>query len=177
MAKRWYSLSVLSNYEKRIVEQIRLAVADKGLEEQIDEVLVPTQEVVEVRRGKKVVVEKQFMPGYVLVHMDMSDETYHLINSISRVSGFLGAQGRPIPMRDAEIERILDRSTEGDAPPQLKICYDVGQMVKVNGGPFEGFEGQVEAVDDENQRLKVMVSIFGRATPVELEYVEVSKLT
>ena len=175
MAKRWYSVSVLSNFEKKIAEQIRTSVEEKGLEDQIDEVLVPTEEVIEVRRGKKVTAERRFIPGYVLVHMEMSDEGYHLINSINRVTGFLGPQGRPMPMRDAEVQQILGRVEEGQEAPKLLISFDIGEKVKVNEGPFEDFDGTVEEVDDENQRLKVTVSIFGRATPVELEFTQVSK--
>lgn len=175
MAKRWYSVSVLSNFEKKIAEQIRTAVLEKGLEEQIEEVLVPTEEVIEVRRGKKVTAERRFMPGYVLVRMEMTDEGYHLISSINRVTGFLGPQGRPMPMRDAEVNQILNRVEEGVEAPRSLITYEVGEQVKVNEGPFEGFAGMVEDVDDENQRLKVTVSIFGRATPVELEFTQVSK--
>jgi len=175
MAKRWYSVSVLSNFEKKIAEQIRTKVAEQGIEDQIGEVLVPTEEVIEVRRGKKVSAERRFMPGYVLVHMEMSDEGYHLINSINRVTGFLGPQGRPMPMRDAEVQAILGRVEEGQEAPRQLISFDIGEKVKVNDGPFEGFDGMVEEVDEENQRLKVTVSIFGRATPVELEYTQVSK--
>ncbi|TDL75013.1 transcription termination/antitermination protein NusG [Palleronia sediminis] len=175
MAKRWYSVSVLSNFEKKIAEQIRSEVAEKGLEDEIDEVLVPTEEVIEVRRGKKVTTERRFMPGYVLVHMEMSDHGYHLISQINRVTGFLGPQGRPMPMRDAEVEAILGRVQEGEDAPRTLISYDTGEKVKVTDGPFEGFDGTVEDVDEDNQRLKVSVSIFGRATPVELEYTQVSK--
>ncbi len=175
MAKRWYSVSVLSNYEKKIAEQIRQAVAENGLEEEIDEVLVPTEEVIEVRRGKKVTAERRFMPGYVLVHMEMSDKGYHLINSINRVTGFLGPQGRPMPMRDAEVNGILNRVEEGVEAPRSLITYEIGEQVTVTDGPFEGFAGMVEDVDEDHQRLKVTVSIFGRATPVELEFTQVSK--
>ncbi len=177
MAKRWYSVSVLSNFEKKVAEQIRHAVADAGLEDQIEEVLVPTEEVIEIRRGKKVPTERRFMPGYVLVRMEMSDESYHLINSINRVTGFLGPQGRPMPMRDAEVNQILNRVEEGEAAPRTLILFETGERVKVIDGPFEGFDGMVEEVDEDNQRLKVMVSIFGRATPVELEFTQVSKET
>ena len=175
MAKRWYSVSVLSNFEKKIAEQIRQSVADQGLEGEIDEVLVPTEEVIEVRRGKKVTAERRFMPGYVLVHMEMSDKGYHLINSINRVTGFLGPQGHPMPMRDAEVNIILNRVQEGEDAPRTLISFEIGERVKVNDGPFEDFDGMVEDVDDDNQRLKVMVSIFGRETPVELEYTQVTK--
>ncbi|MGB8624044.1 MAG: transcription termination/antitermination protein NusG [Paracoccaceae bacterium] len=177
MAKRWYSVSVLSNFEKKIAEQIKQAVSDAGLGEEIEEVLVPTEEVIEVRRGKKVTAERRFMPGYVLVRMEMSDKGYHLINSINRVTGFLGPQGRPMPMRDAEVNAILNRVEEGVEAPRSLITYQVGEQVNVTDGPFEGFAGMVEDVDDEHQRLKVTVSIFGRATPVELEFTQVSKET
>ena len=175
MAKRWYSVSVLSNFEKKIAEQIKTSVSDSGLEAEIEEVLVPTEEVIEVRRGKKVTTERRFMPGYVLVRMEMSDQGYHLINSINRVTGFLGPQGRPMPMRDAEVNAILNRVQEGEDAPRTLIHFDVGEKVKVNDGPFEDFDAMVEEVDDDNQRLKVTVSIFGRETPVELEYTQVTK--
>jgi transcriptional antiterminator NusG len=175
MAKRWYSVSVLSNFEKKIAEQIRTAVAENGLEDQIDEVLVPTEEVIEVRRGKKIKTERRFMPGYVLVHMEMSDRGFHLISSINRVTGFLGPQGRPMPMRDAEVNQILNRVQEGEEAPRTLISFEVGERVKVNEGPFEGFDGMIEEVDEDTQRLKVSVSIFGRETPVELEFTQVAK--
>ena len=175
MAKRWYSVSVLSNFEKKIAEQILQAVEEQGLQDQIEEVLVPTEEVIEIRRGKKVTAERRFMPGYVLVRMEMSDQGYHLINSINRVTGFLGPQGRPMPMRDAEVQAILGRVAEGEETPRTLIHFEVGEKVKVNDGPFEDFDGMIEEVDDENQRLKVSVVIFGRETPVELEYTQVTK--
>lgn len=177
MAKRWYSVSVLSNFEKKVAEAIRLAVAEKGLEDEIDDVVVPTEEVIEIRRGKKVTSERRFMPGYVLVHMDLSDKTYHLVNSINRVTGFLGAQGKPMPMRDDEVNAMLNRSGQGgvEAAPRNLIRFEVGEKVNVTDGPFEGFSGMVEEVDDAASRLKVTVSIFGRPTPVELEFTQVSK--
>ena len=175
MAKRWYSVSVLSNFEKKIAEAIRTKAEEQGLQDQIEEVLVPTEEVIEIRRNKKVTAERRFMPGYVLVRMDMSDEGYHLINSINRVTGFLGPQGRPMPMRDAEVQAILGRVQEGEDAPRTLIHFEIGEKVKVNDGPFEDFDGMVEEVDEEQQRLKVTVSIFGRATPVELEFTQVSK--
>jgi transcriptional antiterminator NusG len=177
MAKRWYSVSVLSNFEKKIAEQIKTSVVEANLESEIEEVLVPTEEVIEVRRGKKVTAERRFMPGYVLVRMEMSDQGYHLINSINRVTGFLGPQGRPMPMRDAEVNAILNRVQEGEESPRTFLHYEIGEKVKVNDGPFEDFDALVEGVDDENQRLKVTVSIFGRETPVELEYTQVTKQT
>jgi transcriptional antiterminator NusG len=175
MAKRWYSVSVLSNFEKKVAEQIRHTVAEKGLQDEIDEVLVPTEEVIEIRRGKKVTSERRFMPGYVLVHMEMSDRGYHLISSINRVTGFLGPQGKPMPMRDAEVNQILNRVEEGEAQPRNLIRFDIGETVRVTDGPFEGFSGMVEDVDEASNRLKVTVSIFGRPTPVELEFTQVTK--
>ena len=175
MAKRWYSVSVLSNFEKKIAETIRQKAKEQGLSEQIDEVLVPTEEVIEVRRNKKVTAERRFMPGYVLVHMELSDEGYHLINSINRVTGFLGPQGRPMPMRDAEVQAIFGRVEEGQEAPRTLINFEIGEKVKVSEGPFEDFDGMVEEVDEENARIKVSVSIFGRATPVELEFTQVTK--
>lgn len=175
MAKRWYSVSVLSNFEKKIAEQIKASVVENGLEDEIEEVLVPTEEVIEVRRGKKVTTERRFMPGYVLVRMEMTDRGYHLINSINRVTGFLGPQGRPMPMRDEEVNQILNRAEEGAEAPRSLITFETGEQVNVTDGPFEGFAGMVQEVDEDNQRLKVAVSIFGRETPVELEYTQVSK--
>ncbi|NVO21959.1 transcription termination/antitermination protein NusG [Donghicola sp. C2-DW-16] len=176
MAKRWYSVSVLSNFEKKIAEQIRQKAAEKGLEDLIEEVLVPTEEVIEIRRGKKVTTERRFMPGYVLVRMQLTDETFLLVTSINRVTGFLGPQGRPLPMRDSEVNAILNRVQETEEAPRTLLRFEVGEKVKVNDGPFEDFDGMVEEVDDDNQRLKVTVSIFGRETPVELEFTQVTKL-
>ncbi|MEC7964072.1 MAG: transcription termination/antitermination protein NusG [Pseudomonadota bacterium] len=175
MAKRWYSVSVLSNFEKKVAEQIRTSVEENGLEDEIVEVLVPTEEVIEVRRGKKVTTERRFMPGYVLVRREMSDRGYHLISTINRVTGFLGPQGRPMPMRDAEVNQILNRVQEGEEQPRTLIRFEVGEKVKVNDGPFEDFDGMIEEVDDEAQKLKVSVSIFGRETPVELDFTQVTK--
>ena len=175
MAKRWYSVSVLSNFEKKVAEQIKTAVAEANLGDEIDEVLVPTEEVIEVRRGKKVTSERRFMPGYVLVRMEMSNKGYHLISAINRVTGFLGPMGKPMPMRDAEVNQILNRVEEGEIAPRNLIRFDIGEKVKVTDGPFEGFDGMVEEVDESHNRLKVSVSIFGRATPVELEFTQVSK--
>ena len=129
----------------------------------------------EIRRGQKVNVERRFMPGYVLVRMEMSSRGYHLISQINRVTGFLGPQGKPMPMRDAEVNQILNRVQEGEDAPRTLISFEIGERVKVNDGPFEGFDGMIEQVDDDHQRLKVAVSIFGRETPVELEFGQVEK--
>jgi transcriptional antiterminator NusG len=175
MAKRWYSVSVLSNFEKKVAEAIRQAAADNNMTDEIEEVLVPTEDVIEVRRGKKVTSERRFMPGYVLVKMEMNTRTYHLITSISRVTGFLGPPGKPTPMRDDEVEAIRNRVQKSEAAPRNLIRFVVGETVKVADGPFDGFSGMVEEVDEDNGRLKVMVSIFGRPTPVELEFTQVAK--
>jgi len=172
---RWYSVSVLSNFEKKIAEQIKTAAADAGMTDEIEEVLVPTEEVIEVRRGKKVTSERRFMPGYVLVRMEMSNRAQYLITSINRVTGFLGAQGKPQPMRDSEVNAILNRVEEGIEAPRNLIRFEIGEMVQVSDGPFEGFSGMVEDIDEGHSRLKVTVSIFGRATPVELEFTQVKK--
>ncbi|MEL6234287.1 MAG: transcription termination/antitermination protein NusG [Pseudomonadota bacterium] len=177
MTKRWYSVHVLSNFEKKVAEAIREGAEKAGLDDVIEDVLVPTEEVVEVRRGKKVQTERRFMPGYVLVKMDMTDDAYHLITNTNRVTGFLGPQGKPTPLRDTEVNRLLNQVEEGLERPRPAIIFQVGEKVTVNDGPFEGFAGMVEEVDDVTGRVKVTVSIFGRATPVELEFGQVQKAT
>lgn len=174
MARKWYAVSVLSNFENKIADQIRKAVADQGMEEEIDEILVPTEPTIEVRRGKKVEVERRIMPGYILVHMEMTARGQHLISSTNRVIGFLGAKS-PISMRDDEVNAILSRVQDGEERPRPTITFDVGELVKVRDGPFEDFDGMVVGVDDDRQRLRVNVSIFGRETPVELEFTQVVK--
>ncbi len=175
MSMRWYSVSVFSNFEKKVAESIKEVVAQKNLQDEISEVLVPTEEVLEIRKGKKVQRERRFMPGYVLVKMDMNEEVYHAIKGINRVSGFLGAQGKPTPLPDSEVARILNQVEEGIEAPRSLIAFDIGEKVSVTDGPFEGFTGTVEEVDEVNSRLKLTVSIFGRATPVELEFTQVQK--
>ena len=175
MALRWYSVSVLSNFEKKVAEAIKERAMQHNLNDEIEQVLVPTEEVVEIRRGKKVQAERKFMPGYVLIRMDMSDESYHLVKSTNRVSGFLGPQGTPMPLPDAEVARILNQVEEGLEKPRSLISFDIGDQINVTDGPFEGFSGNVEEVDEANSRLKVSVSIFGRATPVELEFTQVNR--
>ena len=175
MAKRWYSVHVLSNFEKKVAEAIREAAQQQGLTEEIEEVLVPTEEVTEVRRGQKVNVEKRFMPGYVLVKMEMTDRAYHLIKDTPRVTGFLGPQGRPTPLRETEVARLLNQVEEGLERPRPAITFEIGETVSVTDGPFEGFTGTVEDVDEAAARLKGSVTIFGRSTPVDLEYAQVSK--
>ncbi|MCY3878281.1 MAG: transcription termination/antitermination protein NusG [Rhodobacteraceae bacterium] len=177
MAMRWFSVSVLSNYEKRVAEQIKALVVQKGLDKQIKQIVVPTETVAEYRRGKPTDVERRLLPGYIMIRMQMTDEGYHLIKSVNRVMGFLGPEGKPSPMPDVEVDAILQRVEKGAEQPRTLIMYDVGEMVNVTDGPFEGFSGMVEEVDAEAARLKVSVSIFGRATPVDLEYSQVTKQT
>ena len=175
MAMRWYSVSVLSNFEKKVAEAIREAAAQHHLEDEIVEVMVPTEEVIEIRRGRKVQTEKRFMPGYVLVKMELNDRTYHLISNTHRVTGFLGPQGKPSPMKDDEVARMVSQAVEGTERPRSIITFQTGETVNVTDGPFEGFSGMVEEIDEISSRIKVTVSIFGRPTPVELEFTQVSK--
>ncbi|MBO6674208.1 MAG: transcription termination/antitermination protein NusG [Rhizobiales bacterium] len=176
MALRWYIVHAYSNFEKKVAESIREGAQAAGLDALFDQILVPTEKVVEVRRGRKVDTERKFFPGYVLVRMEMTDEAYHLIKNTPKVTGFLGSDMKPIPISDAEAEHILNQVQEGVERPKPSITFDVGEQVRVSDGPFASFNGVVEEVDGERARLKVSVSIFGRATPVELEYGQVEKL-
>lgn len=176
MAKRWYTVSVLSNFEKKVAEAIREGARQNDLEDHIDDVLVPTEEVVEVRRGQKVHTERRFMPGYVLVKAEMTPRVQHMIVNTNRVTGFLGTKEKPTPLRDSEVERIIGQVEQSAERPRPQITFQIGETVRVTDGPFEGFAGQVEDIDDAHSRLKVSVSIFGRATPVELEYAQVTKV-
>ena len=176
MAARWYVLHVYSGFEKKVAESILELAAQKGMADSFEQVLVPTEEVVEVRRGSKVNSERKFFPGDVLIKMDMSDETWHLVKNTPKVTGFLGARERPTPITEAEAQRILRQVTEGVEKPRSSISYEVGEQVRVIHGPFASFVGFVEESDDEKARLKVSVSIFGRSTPVELEYSQVEKV-
>ena len=176
MSMRWYIVHAYSNFEKKVAEAIREQAATKGLSDLFEEILVPTEEVVEVRRGRKVTSERKFFPGYVLVKMEMTDEAYHLIKNTPKVTGFLGTEAKPVAISDAEANRILHQVKEGIERPKPSVTFEVGEQVRVSDGPFASFSGHVEEVDEEKARLKVAVSIFGRATPVELEYGQVEKL-
>ncbi|MDR3449067.1 MAG: transcription termination/antitermination protein NusG [Alphaproteobacteria bacterium] len=176
MAHRWYVIHVHSGFEKKVAQTVRETALKKGLEEHFSEILVPTEEVVEVRRGAKVNAERKFFPGYVLIKMDLSDESWHLVKNTPKVSGFLGGGGRPSPISEAEAQRILNQVIEGVEHPKPSVTFEVGEQVRVSDGPFATFTGVVEEVDEGKARLKVAVSIFGRATPVELEYGQVEKV-
>ena len=175
MAKRWYVVHVYSGFEKKIAQQIKEQAAQKGLADLVEDVLVPAEDVVEVRRGQKVNTERKFFPGYVLVKMELTDQTWHLIKDTPKVTGFLGTKTRPSPITDAEADRILKQSAEGVERARPAVLFEIGEQVRVADGPFTSFNGTVEEIDEEKGRVKVSVSIFGRSTPVELEYGQVEK--
>lgn len=176
MAKRWYIVHAYTNFERKVADSIRERAKAAGLEDLFEEVLVPTEEIIEVKRGRKVQAERKFLPGYVLVKMQMTDPAFLLIKNTPKVTGFLGAENRPMPISEDEAMRIVNQVKEGVERPKPSITFEVGEQVKVADGPFASFQGHVEEVDEERSRLKVAVSIFGRPTPVELEFGQVEKV-
>lgn len=178
MAFRWYIVQAHSGFEKKVAQSIKEQAAQKNITNLIEEVVVPVEEVVEVRRGKKVAAERKFFPGYVMVKMELTDETWHMVKNTAKVTGFLGGggKGKPVPITEKEAESIFAQVREGIERPKSTISFQIGENVKIVEGPFESFVGQVEQVDDEKSRVKVSVSIFGRATPVDLEFAQVEKV-
>ncbi len=176
MAKRWYVVHVFSGFEKKVAQNIEEQVRTHGMESLIEQVLVPVEGVVEMRRGTRVKTERKFFPGYILVKMEMNEMSGHLVRDQPKVSGFLGNREKPVPITDAEAERIIQQVADGIERPKPRITFEIGEQVRVADGPFSTFNGLVEDVDEEKARLKVAVSIFGRSTPVDLEYGQVEKL-
>ena len=173
---RWYVVHVYSGSEKRVKETIEEQSKSKNMSQFIEEVLVPTEEIFEIRKGSKVKTEKKFFPGYILVKMAMTDESWHFIKSQPKVTNFLGAKGRPVPLSDIEAKRLIEQITEGVEKPRSNVIFEIGEEVRVSDGPFQSFNGLVEEVDEDKSRLKVTVSIFGRSTPVDLEFTQVEKI-
>ncbi|MEE8296456.1 MAG: transcription termination/antitermination protein NusG [Hyphomicrobium sp.] len=176
MAKRWYIVHAYTNFERKVADAIKERAKAAGLADRFEEVLVPTEEVVEVKRGRKIQAERKFLPGYVLVKMEMTDPAFLLIKNTPKVTGFLGAENKPMPISEEEAMRILHQVQEGVERPKPSITFEIGEQVKVADGPFASFSGHVEEVDEERARVKVAVSIFGRPTPVELEFGQVEKV-
>lgn len=175
MEFKWYIVHAYSNFEKKVAEAIRQSASEKGMSDLFEEVFVPTEDVTEVRRGRKITTERRYLPGYVLVKMILNDQTYHLIKETPKVTGFLGSGNRPMPVSQKEVDRIRGVVTDSIERPRSTISFEIGENVRVVDGPFASFSGVVEDVDEDTQRVKVAVSIFGRATPVELEFVQVEK--
>jgi transcriptional antiterminator NusG len=173
---RWYIVHAYSNFEKKVAESLKEQAAQRNLADKFEEIMVPTEQVVEVRRGRKVNSERKFFPGYVLVKCDLTDDVYHLIKNTPKVTGFLGADKKPMPIPDIEAERIKGQVAEGVERPKSSIRFDIGEQVRVADGPFASFSGVVEEIDEARSRVKVAVSIFGRATPVDLEFGQVEKM-
>lgn len=173
---RWYIVHAYSGSESRVAQLIREQSVKKGLEDNFEEIIVPTEEVVEIKNGAKINVDKKYLPGYILVKMVMNDESWHLVRNIPRVSGFLGIKGKPTPVSEEEVKRILEQVKESVANPRSELAFEVGDQVRVTDGPFASFSGFVEEIEEDKQRLKVSVMVFGRSTPITLEYIQVEKL-
>jgi transcriptional antiterminator NusG len=171
----WYIVQAYSGFEKKVVESIKDALKKKKLDENIGEILVPTQQVTEVKKGKRTKKEKKYFPGYVLLKAELTNQIYHIIKNLPKISGFLGSEDKPTPITDEEIQRILGQVSESAINQKSGISFEIGEKVKVCDGPFASFNGLVEEIDEEKSRLKVSVSIFGRATPVDLEFNQVEK--
>ena len=176
MAVRWYVVHVYSGFERKVAQSIREQAQQKGMADQFVEVLVPTEEVVELRRGAKVNAERKFFPGYVLIKMDMSDESWHLVKNTPKVTGFVGAGVKPTPLTKDEVDQILQQVSQAAEKPKPKYTFEKGDQVRINEGPFTSFHGVVDDVNADRNTLKVMVTIFGRATPVELDFLQVEKI-
>ena len=174
--KQWYIVHTYSGFEERVKENLTQRVDALGMREKFGEIKIPTETLVEMKGGKKREVQRKFFPGYILVEMEMSDDAWHLVKNTPKVTGFLGSKTRPSPISDAEADRIMKQTQEGGERPRPAILYEVGEQVRVADGPFTSFNGTVEEVDEEKGRVKVSVSIFGRSTPVELEYGQVEKV-
>lgn len=175
MTQRWYIVHCYSGFEKKVAQSVMEQAENQGMAGVFENVLVPSEEVVEMRGGRKVSSERKFFPGYVLVKMEMTDPAWHLVRNTPKVTGFLGSGNRPTPIPDREAERVMNQVREGVERPRPSIVFEIGETVRVADGPFTSFNGTVQEVDEERARLKVAVPIFGRATPVELEYAQVEK--
>ena len=173
---RWYVIHAYSGFEKKVAESIKEQASKLGLSEMIEDISVPTQEIIEVKRGTRVSTERKFFPGYILIKMIMNDDTWHLVKNTPKVSTFLGSKGKPIPISNSEAAKISEQVLQGIEKPKPSIVFEVGEQIKVIDGPFASFDGMIENIDEEKSRIKVAVSIFGRSTPVELEFTQVEKI-